>query len=333
MATEIISASNISIGYKVGRENIELHSGLNLALRSGEVTALLGQNGEGKSTLLRTLAGLQPPLSGELYVCDSKAYAIKTKELAKKISIVLTEKPIASELTIYELISLGRQPHTNFWGKLTNKDKETIEKAISNIGLESKQDRLITELSDGELQKAMIAKALAQETPIIILDEPTAFLDVAGRIEIMELLHRIASTEGKTILLSTHDIEQALLWADNIWVLSKENGLICGQTEDMITSGNIEKMFDKSGIKFDVICGNFIFSPENTTPIAIETTDAELLQVCKRLLMRNGFIINHSAELKLIVKNRNNIKISTPRESHCFTNFYQLVDFIRKTRQ
>ena len=198
---------------------------LNAALYSGELTALLGRNGAGKSTLMRTLAGFQPPLSGTVEMDGIPLADFKGRDLARKISVVLTEKPALENMDAEALIGLGRAPYTGFWGGLGEEDKKAVERAIDLVGIEDLRKREVSSLSDGERQKVMIAKALAQDTPVIFLDEPTAFLDYPSKVELMKLLGSLAKSEDKTIFVSTHDLEIALHLSDRFWILDKEKGL------------------------------------------------------------------------------------------------------------
>ena len=242
----------------------------------GELTCLLGPNGAGKSTLLRTLAAFQPSLGGELCLEGKPLSVYSEREKSRKIGVVLTDKAQTGGLTVYELVALGRQPHTGFWGRLNGVDRRMIREAIEAVGIGHKIRNYVAELSDGERQKVMIAKALVQECPLILLDEPTAFLDMVSRIEIMTLLHTIAQKQQKTILLSTHDIGQALILADCLWLLSPENGLRCGVTEDMIFNDGLDYLFEHEKIRFDRIHG--IYSPvvEGMCKVVVKADDPTL---------------------------------------------------------
>ncbi len=247
----IISASDLSIGYRTPKGEKYVHAHLNFVLPAGKLTCLLGANGTGKSTLLRTLSASQPPLSGELLLMGKPIADYSERERSRTIGVVLTDKTQAGGLTVYELVALGRQPHTGFFGRLHEHDRAVIRQALENVGIAHKAQSYTAELSDGERQKVMIAKALVQECPLILLDEPTAFLDVVSRIEIMNLLHRLAAEENKAILLSTHDIEQALVTADDLWLLSRENGLECGDTATLLAHQRMDSLFPNEGIRFD----------------------------------------------------------------------------------
>ena len=201
MQEPVIEASRLSIGYllKGGKRKV-IHDDLNLRLQPGEVTCLLGLNGAGKSTLLRTLCGFQPPLSGEIRLMGKPLSSYSQSNFSLTVGVVLTEKTNAGGITVYELVSLGRHPYTGFFGQLKKTDREIIEQSLTAAGIAHKAQNYVSELSDGERQKAMIAKALAQQCPIILLDEPTAFLDVTSRIETMVLLHKLAVEQHKAIL-------------------------------------------------------------------------------------------------------------------------------------
>lgn len=201
----------------------------------------------------------------------------------------MTDKTQAGGLTVYELVALGRQPHTGFFGRLHRHDHAIIQEALDAVGITHKAQSYTAELSDGERQKVMIAKALVQECPLIILDEPTAFLDVVSRIEIMTLLHRLAVEQNKAILLSTHDIEQALVLSDKLWLLSKEKGLQCGVTEDMILSHQMDNLFSHSNIRFDYDHGIYYPTVNGKQEITVEATDETLLHWTINALNRHGY--------------------------------------------
>lgn len=208
-----ITLEQLSIGYK---GYIPVVSGINVEIRSGELTCLIGSNGIGKSTLLKTLTGFLPKLGGRLLLDGREIDGLTTRERSKLISIVLTYKPDVQNLSVTEMVGMGRMPYTGFWGKLGVEDQTIVAQSIEMVGITKLKDRMIQTLSDGERQKVMIAKALAQQTPIILLDEPTAFLDFRSKVEMLQLLHRLAVETDKVILLSTHDLELVLRLADSL---------------------------------------------------------------------------------------------------------------------
>ena len=217
----VITATDLCIGYRTHKEEKKVHEHLSFELYPGELTSLLGANGAGKSTLLRTLSASQPSLAGDLQLLDKPLQHYSEKERSRTIGVVLTDKTQAGGLTVYELVALGRQPHTGFFGRLHRHDHAIIQEALNAVGITHKAQSYTAELSDGERQKVMIAKALAQQTPIILLDEPTAFLDFPSKVETLLMLKRLAHQLQKSILISTHDVEIALQLADKIWLMEK----------------------------------------------------------------------------------------------------------------
>ncbi|MBF1502557.1 ABC transporter ATP-binding protein [Prevotella pallens] len=216
-----ITLEQLSVGYKGFPPVV---SNINVEIKSGELTCLIGSNGIGKSTLLKTLTGFLPKLSGRLLLDGRDINMLSQRERAKYISIVLTYKSDVQNLSVTEMVGMGRMPYTGFWGKLNTSDQTIVAEAIEMVGIEHLKNRMIQTLSDGERQKVMIAKALAQQTPVILLDEPTSFLDFPSKVEMLQLLHRLAKETNKVVFLSTHDLELALRIADRLVELNK-NGL------------------------------------------------------------------------------------------------------------
>lgn len=284
----ILTAKNLTVGYRRGNETTAVLKGLNLQLEKGRLVALLGTNGIGKSTLLRTLAGAQPAIGGNVVIEGEDLRLIGRRKLSKLLGLVTTERTLAGGLTVRELVSLGRQPHTGFLGRLSDDDREIVEQSIVQAGIGNKAGCYMAELSDGERQKAMIAKALAQSTPIILLDEPTAFLDVASRIDTMRLLHQLAREQDKAILLSSHDVSQSIMLADDLWVVSYGGTLAAGATEDVILSGALQRMFANHDIKFDIALGDFAATLPATRKVAVSGTDAGVIHCVVNALRRNG---------------------------------------------
>ncbi len=239
-----LSLKSLTIGY----EKTIIHRDINAELRSGEVTCLLGHNGAGKSTLLRTICGFQPSIGGEISIMGKSFGDYSQREISLMIGVVLTEKTNSGGITLYDLVSLGRHPYTGFFGRLSTADHQVIEEAIAAVGVAHKATSYVSELSDGERQKAMIAKALAQESPIIILDEPTAFLDITSRIETMQLLRHLAQTQNKTILLSTHDLDMAIEFADTLMLQSPNPSepLVCASPRELIEDGRLSRFFNNN---------------------------------------------------------------------------------------
>ena len=252
MKQPTIQIESLTTGYRSKNNVTVVAHDINATINGGELTCLLGPNGAGKSTLLRTLSAFLPPVKGEITIMGRNLRDFSDRELAKTIGVVLTEKTDLRNMTVEDLIGLGRSPYTGFWGTLHKQDREIVDRAIEMVGIEPLQGRMIHTLSDGERQKVMIAKALAQETPVIFLDEPTAFLDFPSKVEIMQLLHNLSRTTGKTIFLSTHDLELALQISDTIWLLDREKGVMIGTPEQLATDGSLNSFFNQRGIEFKI---------------------------------------------------------------------------------
>jgi len=295
MKQNTIEIRDLSIGYASKKKAKVVAAHINTTIYSGELTCLLGANGIGKSTLLRTLTAFQPKLSGEILLQGKEVGEYPEKELAKLIGVVLTERFDIKNMTARELIGLGRSPYTGFWGTLGKEDNDIIDKAISLVKIENLSNRMVHTLSDGERQKVMIAKALAQETPIILLDEPTAFLDFPSKVEIMQLLHQLSRKTNKTIFLSTHDLELALQIADRIWLMDKENGIRTGTPEDLSLNGSLSNFFARKGIIFDQDTG--LFRVENDFDKQIRLVGhGPRYTMIRKALSRNGIRASRQVE-------------------------------------
>lgn len=278
---------NLSIGYTSKNSVKVVAEGITDSIRSGELTCLLGENGAGKSTLLRTLSGFLPPLSGEISILEKPLRVYSERELATVIGVVLTERTNLQNMTVAELVGMGRSPYTGFWGRLSDVDRTKVGAAMALVGIEPLRERLVQTLSDGERQKVMIAKALAQETPIIFLDEPTAFLDYPSKVEILHLLHRLSRETGKTIFLSTHDLELALQIADQLWLMAKGQGVVVGTPEDLALSGTLDGFFRRKGVAFEKQTGLYRIEPEYRSEVRL-SGDPVACEMVRKALRRNG---------------------------------------------
>lgn len=248
----MIELINITAGYE-GRRLIENASA---TLRKGELVGLLGANGTGKSTLLKILSGRLTPLDGYVRF-DSLTYTPAERDMAKIVALVTTERVHAGALTTQEVVAMGRYPHTGFFGRLSTHDKEIVDDAINSVGMSAFKGKMMSTLSDGEAQKIMIARALAQDTPVILLDEPTAFLDAASRVEVLHLLSTLARTQNKAILLSTHDIAPILRIADCLWLVH-HNRLIAGTATQLTKNPDgLVALFDNRQVHFNPERGDF----------------------------------------------------------------------------
>ena len=251
MNKETIQLKNLGIGYPSKHGVRTVAEGIDGTIRSGELTCLLGANGVGKSTLLRTLSAFQPKIKGEVYIEGREISTFTDKELSKLIGVVLTEKPDVRNMRVRELVSLGRSPYTGFWGTYSKEDLQIVDESISLVGIDSLSKRMVHTLSDGERQKVMIAKALAQQTPVIYLDEPTAFLDYPSKVEVLQLLRHISKEAKKTIFLSTHDVELALQLADTVWLMTHDEGIAIGTPQQLAREGTLGRFIEREGISFD----------------------------------------------------------------------------------
>jgi iron complex transport system ATP-binding protein len=317
----LLETLNLLAGYASGGKTAPVTGPLSVEIHAGQLICLLGPNGSGKSTLMRTLAGLQPILEGTIKIAGTDAAKLNTSQLAKNISLVLTDPVRSSNLTVYSLVALGRYPYSNWLGVLSDADKATIAWAIEATHIETFLDRKVATLSDGECQKVMLARALAQDAPLLMLDEPTAHLDLPSRIQLMRLLHQLARETRKGILLSTHELDLALQVADEVWLLQAEprikagKNLITGEgmnntavksnaamkynaaaklnkgaPEDLVLNGVFETAFEKEGIVFDKTTGTFNMHEGNEKYITITGYGVPAFWT-KKALHRRGYTV------------------------------------------
>ncbi len=300
----VLSTYNLTIGYSKKTRKSIVQSDLNLKLAAGELVCLIGPNGSGKSTLLRTLAGLQKPLAGKIKVDETNIEKLSHRSKALLLGLVLTERVEIDNATVFDMVSYGRHPFRSWWGSISEIDEQKVLEAIQMVHLEHKKDTLFSELSDGERQRAMIAKALAQDTPIIILDEPTAHLDLPNRVEIMLLLHKLAHKTGKAILLSTHELDIALQAADVIWLITNDLGLKCGVPEDLVLDGDFNRTFANKSYFFNTTNGNFSMNYPLTQKVSV-IGDKTRMYWTLRALARAGFEVVPDAEVCIEVTEKN----------------------------
>ena len=255
----ILQASKISIGYTSKKVKNVIASNIDLSLEKGKLIALIGANGIGKSTLLRTITGIQKPISGTVSLNEKNIHELNSLTLAQNLSVVLTEKLPPSNLNVWELIALGRQPYTNWIGKLTDNDIAKIEEAIALTQIEHLTTKKHYEISDGQLQIALIARALAQDTPLIILDEPTTHLDLSHKVVLFKLLKKLTQETGKCILFSTHDIDMAIQLSDEMIIMTPET-VVQDQPCNLIMKGSFNNLFKDEHIVFDNEKGKFLIT-------------------------------------------------------------------------
>lgn len=246
-----LDINNLSIGYSHGHNQTVIASAITESLMPGQFTCLLGPNGAGKSTLLKTLSGFIPPLEGNIRIGNIDINSISGADMSKLLSVVLTERLPMENMRVEQIVALGRSPYTGFFGRLSSHDIKIVEESMHLVGIIDMRNRNASTLSDGERQKMMIAKALAQSTPAIFLDEPTAFLDYPGKVEIMQLLSSLCKNQGKMVFLSTHDLEIALQIADRLWLMSRSKGLVTGNVASLAADGSIARYFSSPGLEFN----------------------------------------------------------------------------------
>ncbi|CAM3659176.1 ABC transporter-like protein [Flavobacterium saliperosum S13] len=257
MTKTVLHTDNLSIGYTSKAGKTVIAKNLNLTLAEGKLIALIGANGIGKSTLLRTITGIQKPLEGNVFLNDKKTTGYEPLELAQNLSVVLTDKLPPSNLTVFELVALGRQPYTNWIGTLSENDIEKIREAINLTHINHLSDKKHYEISDGQLQNVLVARALAQDTPLIILDEPTTHLDLVHKVALFKLLKKLTHETGKCILFSTHDVDLAIQLSDEMIVMTSEK-TVQNDPCTLISEGTFNTLFEDEHIFFDAEKGKFI---------------------------------------------------------------------------
>jgi len=320
-----IELKNVSVGYEqAGGTPLEILKDINYDAAPGEMVALVGSNGIGKSTLLRTMVGFQKYFTGEVKVNGSELEEIGIKELARIMSFVSTENISVANMTVFDLVAYGRFPYTNWMGKLTETDRQKVDDAIHKVGLQGFENRQITQVSDGERQRAMIARAVAQDTPVIILDEPTAFLDVSNKYEIFHLLQVLARERGKTIILSTHDLNIALREVDKLWIVT-DNGLFQGAPEDAVLNGWLSRLFQNENVGFDLQEGEYFFKKDFKAKVKVEGEGLSLTWTL-RALNRVGYQIVVKAEPDFHVQvSANTWTLKSKNRTQTFQSIYQLL--------
>jgi iron complex transport system ATP-binding protein len=292
----VLHTEKLTIGYTNKGIVRTVGQALDLTLRPGQFICLLGPNGAGKSTLIKTLAGIQLPLDGKVFIGREDIYTIRKSDLARKLSLVLADVVQTGNLDVYTVLTLGRYPYANWLGTLRETDRKIIIEAAHATGIGEHLGKQLAELSDGERQKVMITRALVQDTPLIILDEPTAHLDLPSRVEVMRLLRTMARQTKKAIILSTHELDLALQAADTIWLMMPNQSLISGAPEDLIINGTFEKAFSKNGFDFCRDTGTFrVNAPDEDKTIQL-IGEGYTYFWTKRALEREGYRIVNEAE-------------------------------------
>lgn len=330
----ILNIENLEIGYtlKKNQKNI-LFKNINLTANTGELIALIGKNGIGKSTLLRNIAGLQEPIYGNISYYNKYLKKYKRSEFAKIVSFVSTEIVQVNNLKVFDLVALGRFPHTNWMGKLQTEDIVRSNNAIEMVGMSSYLNKNVNEISDGERQRVMIARTLAQDTKVIVLDEPTAFLDLPNKFEIVHLLNKLSKEEDKTIVFSTHDLNTAIHEADKIWLMLDDQ-IIEGAPEDLILNDQFNNLFKESKLNFDKVKGDFRMKREQTRKLGLKGSGVHY-NWTKKALERLGFIVikesDEDFKVEIDLRNDNCIwKLSYDKNELEFKSIYELSLSLKK---
>lgn len=271
---------------------------LNLELPTGRLTCLLGANGAGKSTLIRTLVGMQKPVAGQIMLDGQSLDSLSTAELARRLAVVLTDKVEVELLTGFELAALGRYPHINWSGRLTEQDRRIVDEALLNAGAAQLAQHKVGRMSDGERQRVMLARALAQQPKVLVLDEITAFLDLPQRIETMHLLQRLARHQQLAVLVSCHDLELALRFADLVWLIDEQRQWHAGAPEDLVLNGSLASAFARPGLRFDMELGEWHSIRPTGKPIALKSEGLTRVWT-RRALQRIGYDIQAQADLTI----------------------------------
>ncbi len=291
----ILSTDELAIGY---RDRL-VADHLSLDLYPGDVVALVGPNGTGKTTLLRTLAGLLPPLAGSVALEGAPLASLSARERAQRLGIVLTERLQTGYLTGFELAAAGRYPHTGWQGKLGHEDVAIVDEALALVGAAAFRDRPVASLSDGERQRVMVARALAQQPRLLLLDEVTSFMDVPRRVAFFALLGELGAQRGYAIVISTHELELALRCANRLWLYDGTK-LLDGAPEDLILSGDFARIFAADGVSFDEDAGHFELRRPATRRVALEGEGVRAAWT-RRALDRAGFAVDPAASIRLSV--------------------------------
>ncbi|WP_164997904.1 ABC transporter ATP-binding protein [Methanolobus psychrotolerans] len=334
--TPLISTSDLSIGYKRrNREPTIVSGNLNLSLMPGELVCLIGPNGAGKSTLIRTLIGMQPCISGDIHLAGKLLNDFTAMEKARVLSVVVTSQVSISHFRAFDVVSLGRYPHTGWSGTLSEKDRQMVSYSLAAVGANELSSRYMSELSDGEKQKVMIARGLAQDPAVLVLDEPTAFLDIPHKIEIMRILKSLSRHPGRAVLLSIHDLDIAVRTADKIWLFNRKGEFYSGAPEDLILQGVFGSAFEMGGVHFDSKKGTFIISPEKKGNVSLIGEDNTEYIWTSHALERAGYTIcNSNTNVTIEIQNSNGDtfwRYFNHADEHDFYSIADLIQFLSKT--
>lgn len=334
-----LQLEHLTIGYRQRGQPKAIARNLDTGVDAGELVCMIGPNGAGKSTLLRTIAAMHPPLSGRVTLDGVDLHTIPARERARLLAVVLTERATGGLLTANALVGLGRYPHTGWSGRLASDDHAQVERALDMVGGLPLADRFVIELSDGERQRVMLARALAQEARVLLLDEITAFLDLPGRVTIMHLLRRLTRESGRAILVSTHDIDLALQVADRIWIVSGDGDLVAGGPEDLALSGSFDALFAQHGLEFDSTRGTYSEPTQAQRTVELrgdQSADDTIRYWTERALRRAGFAVRRvdgppaEIHLRLPATRGEPWEIIEPHGHHDTSSLSELAVFLRE---
>ena len=334
---EKLAASGLSIGYHIKGKLHAILNELELSIGCGEFICLLGPNGTGKSTLIRTLAGMQPALDGELKLAGQPFHKISPRERARLVSIVFTDSMPTGLMDGYTFASLGRHPYSGWMGGLSEHDHDRIRWALQSVSAETLSNRQVSELSDGERQKVSIARALAQEAQLMLLDEPTAFLDLPRRVELMRIMRDLCHREQIGLLLSTHDLDLALRYADRLWLITPNGELIQGLPEALALNGQLERAFASEALDWDIATGSFKTHKTHCLMVTLEGQGPAALWT-RRAFERLGLGITKDSELAAFstsIEQADSVPIWHIRQdeaTHCFKSIDQVIHWIRTSQ-
>lgn len=329
--SSILSIDKLTTGYKSKKRRQHISESLQLSIQRGELVALLGPNGCGKSTLLRTIAALQKPIAGSVFIDKQDILKLRSKEKARLLSLVLTENINSANLIVQDLVGVGRYPHTGAMGVLTPKDKQVIRESLEECGVAHYAECMYAELSDGEKQRVMIARALAQDTPLMMLDEPTAHLDLPNRVELMKMLRDLTKETQKAVLLSSHELDLALQWCDTIWLMNKFGEVTIGTPEDLVLNGTFSTIFGNKSFFFDMNTASFKMKRNPQKNIALEGDGVAYIWT-KRALERKGYGVSSQKENCLIsvtVKERGIWMLNDGKEQKQYTSIGALLELLQ----
>jgi len=327
----MVELTNLSIGYTSKKEKNIILKGINAKLEKGKLTCFLGRNGAGKSTLLKTVLGVLDPLDGEIIIDGEILHEISANKRSRKISAVLTDVVRTEHISVEEFVALGRIPHTNWKGSLEEIDKKHIANAIEICEIEDIKNKIISELSDGQLQKVNIARAICQDTDLILLDEPTAHLDVSNKFKVFEILRKLAIDYKKSIFIITHDLELAFQNADMLWVIDKDGIMQSGVTEDLLLDKKIIDSFLTSNFEFDYVSGKFLYKRDSRVSFQL-TGDDENTYWTKQALYKNGYGVDKKSDYTLKIYNNPKkwILFEVDTEINNFSSIKELISELNK---